>query len=191
METKTVSSTNLRLHGQLTAKIAQNITPYWTRMGYDVLSDHGPSSENVGKIVSWYGDKDKCERETELSQLDIAIIKRNPNKAIALIEIEETNDKPKALLGDALCVLMGDHIRFGGKYEISVDEHTTLIILGKSKVAHEKRNKYVCEKVMEIKSRLSTVNSVIGNVVIETFSDEKELSALMPSVLDRAFKGEL
>jgi hypothetical protein len=40
---------------------------------------------------------------------------------------------------------------------------------------------------MKVKSSLSTANSVIGKVFIETFADEEKLA----SVLDRAFKGEL
>jgi hypothetical protein len=171
---------NKKPHGQLTAETALHLSQYLVNRGYDVLFDHSDSSnENVGRIVSWFGDH--YVREAELSQIDIAIVEKSSDKAFVLIEIEETNDKPKALLGDALCVLMGEHICFGGKYEISVDERTTLIILGKSEIAHEKRNRHLREKVMEIKSGLSTVNSVIGNVVIETFSDEKGLDALLSS----------
>ena len=189
MGIKPARSTNLRSHGQLTAKVAQKITQDLTEKGYDVLSDHSPSSENVGKIVSWYGLE--YIKSAELSQLDIAIVKRNSNKAIALIEIEETSDRPKTLLGDALCALMGEHFCFGGKRQILVDEQTTLIILGKSEVSDRERCSYLCEKAMEIKSNLSTGNSIIGNVVIESFSDEKGLSTRLSSLLDRAYQEEL
>jgi len=39
-----------------------------------VLYDIVFAKENIGKIVSWYGDK--YGREAELSQLDIALLKR-------------------------------------------------------------------------------------------------------------------
>jgi len=184
----------MKPHGELTVKIARKISQILDKNEYKLLYDHGVSGKNVGKIVSWFGNKDKCERETELSQLDIAIIEQNRNKAIALVEIEETNDRPKTLLGDALCVLMGDHICFGGNYKILVDERTILIILGKSEVSHakhnEKRNKYLCEKVMKIKSGLSTVNCVIGNVVIESFSGEEEMETQLSYAVKRALEGE-
>ncbi len=179
----------MKAHGELTAKIARQISKDWNERGYDVLYDHGSSDENVGKIVSWFGST--YNREAELGQLDIAIVEKSSDKATALIEIEETNDRPKTFLGDLFGVLLGDHICFGGKRSLSVDADTTLIVLGKSKVSHEKRNRYLREKVIKVKSSLSKGNSVIRKVVIETFSDEEKLSALLPSMLDRAFKGEL
>jgi hypothetical protein len=180
----------LKSDGELTAKMALKLSEYWEERGYKVLFDHGDSlHKNVGTIVSWFGEQ--YGREAELSQIDIAIVEKSPYKAFALIEIEETNDSPKTFLGDALCILMGEHICFGGKYPILVDERTALIVLGKSEVSHEKRNIDLRKEVMEIKSRLSTGNSVIGNVEIKSFSDEEGLDALMRSILDRAFKGEL
>jgi hypothetical protein len=44
---------------------------------------------------------------------------------------------------------------------------------------------------MEMKSNLSTANSEIGRVIIDSFADADDLDALLPSVLDRAFKRDL
>jgi hypothetical protein len=189
METKIAESASDKSRGQLTAKMARKISQDWKERGYDVLYDHDPSSENVGKVVSWFGNNTEKDykNETRLSNVDIAIVKQNSNDVIFLIEIEETNDKPKTFLGDAFGVLFGEHIRFRRERELSVGENTALIILGKSKASHEKRNRYLCEKVLKVKSSLSTANSAIGKVFIETFSDEEKLA----SVLDKAFKGEL
>ena len=78
--------------GEITVIIASNLDIE----GYDVFYDHGdPANENVGKIAVWYGDDEKPERDTELSQLDIAIVKKGTNKAIVLVEVEETSDRPK------------------------------------------------------------------------------------------------
>lgn len=175
--------------GQITVKVAVTLCGYYESKGYDVLYDHDSTKENVGNIVSWFGDKHG--RESELSQLDIAIIEKGSDKAFALIEIEETNDTPKTLMGDVLGVLLGDHISFRGERKFSVGKHTTLIVLGKSKVMHKKRNKYLREQGMKIKSSLSTANSAIGSIVIDTFTDEKGLYALLSSVLDNAFKGKV
>lgn len=188
METKTARSTNLRLHGQLTAKIAQNITPYWKRMGYDVLSDHGSSSENVGKIVSVI--KKEYHREDELSQLDIAIVKQGSNQLVVLVEIEETTVKPKTFLGDIFGVLFGEYICFKRK-ELLIGDFTTLIVVGVNKTNHKDRNENILEQVNRVKTSLGTQNARIGKVVIKTYADGTELLVKLPSVLDRALKGEL
>lgn len=176
-------------HGRMAVKAAETLFGYYQTKGYDVLYDHSSTKENVGKIVSWFGDRHV--RETELSQLDIAIIEKGSDKALALIEIEETNDDPKTYMGDLFGVLLGDHISFREDRNLSVGQYTTLIVLGKSKVMHKKRNEYLRDKVMNVKSSLSTANSVIGNMIIDTFADEKGLYALLSSVLDGALKGEL
>jgi hypothetical protein len=55
---------------------------------------------------------------------------------------------------------------------------------------HSKRNESLREQGMQIKSNLSTANSTIGNIVIDSFADEKGLYTLLSSVLDGALKGE-
>jgi len=177
-------------HGLLTAKVAREISPYWEARGYQVLYDHDPASDKVGKVVSSFGDL-PYDRSTQLSHVDIAIVEKTHEKVFALIEIEETTDKPKTILGDVLGVLMGEHISFGKEHPFSVNEQTILVVFVKSKVSHEERNKYLREKVEKVKPELGTKNSAVRKVFIETFSDEKKLSALLSTLLDRALKGEL
>lgn len=172
-----------RFHGQMTIKAAETLLGYYGKKGYDVLYDHSSTKENVGRIVSWFGDK--YGRDAELSQLDIAIVEKGSDKVIALLEIEEADDAPQTLMGDLLAVFLGDHIIFRGERNLLVGDYTTLIVLGKSKAMHKKRNDYLREEGMKIKSTLSTGNSGIGNIVIETFADEKGLYALLSLVLDR------
>jgi hypothetical protein len=112
------------------------------------------------------------------------------NKVIALIEIEETNDKPRTSLGDVFCTLVGDQINFREK-SLSVGRWTTLMIVGFSKEPHVKRNQHILAKVERIKPALSSKNSSIGKVIIKTFSDEAKLPALLLYELDKVFKGEL
>jgi hypothetical protein len=177
METKTARLTNMKPRGQLTAATAKHLQDLLKEKGYDVLYDHGdPSNENVGKIVSWYGSV--ITKEARLSFLDIAVVKQNSQKTFVLVEIEETTNKPKTLLGDVFGTLMGEHITFRGKHkrELHVGAWTTLIVIGFSKMPHEELNQYILDKVEKVKSALATRNSEIGKVIIETFSDEKELS---------------
>ena len=167
--------------GQITVKVAETLSAYYKRKGYDVLYDHASSKENVGKLVSWFGHT--YSRDSELSQLDIAIVKSGSDQVFALIEIEETNDNPKGSMGNLFGTLLGDHIRFRGERELSVGEFTTLIILGKSTALRGKRNTYLREQGIKIKSGLDTANSAIGTIIVETYADEAGLYALVSSVL--------
>jgi hypothetical protein len=187
MEINIDNPSNANSHGQLTAKIAREISPYWEERGYQVLYDHDPKSDTVGKVVSSFGNL-PYDRSTQLSHVDIAIVEKTNDNVFALIEIEETTDKPKTILGDIFGVLMGEHISFGKERPLLVNEHTILLV--KSQVSHRGRYTYLHEKVMKIKPELLTANSVIERIDIKDFSDEK-LSTLLPSVLDKAFKGEL
>jgi len=188
METKTARPTNVKSRGQLTAEIADHLFQDLKERGYDVLYDHGDSSnENVGEIVSWYGNAKECSRETELSQLDIAIVERSSNKAIALIEIEETSNSPKTLLGEVFCILMGNHISFRGK-PLQVDSGTTLIVMSKSSVSSPERITFLNRKVEIMRSALDTANALIGEVVIETFCVKSELERKLKRQIDCALQ---
>lgn len=171
-------------HGQLTAEIGKSLE----FEGYDVLYDHGVSSKTVGRIVSYFSDKN--ERGTQLSYLDIAIVKKNTNQAVALIELEETANRPKTIIGDIFAFLMGEKVVFQGN-ELEVGNWTTLIVLGFSKLQHLKHNQYILEKVEKVRAALGTKNCEIRKIVIETYSDKGELSSRLMSLLDQAFRGEL
>jgi hypothetical protein len=191
METNIARSTNVKNHGRLTAETGKHLQDYLKDKGYDVLYDHGDlSNKNVGTIISWYGDGKRPERETELSQLDLAIVELSSNKVMALIEIEETNDRPKTYLGDVFCALVGDQINFREK-SLLIGRWTTLMIVGFSKEPHVKRNQHILAKVERIKAALGSKNSSIGKVIIKTFTDEAKLPALLLYELDKVFKGGL
>ena len=169
--------------GQWTAKIGESLE----FEGYDVLYDHGISNKSVGRIVSYFSDKN--ERGTQLSYLDIAIVKKDTNQVVALIEIEETANKPKTIIGDIFAFLMGEKVVFQGK-ELEIGSWTTFIVLGYSKLQHLKHNQYILEKAEEAKSALGTKNCEIRKIVIETYSDQDKLSSILKSLLDEVFKGQ-
>jgi hypothetical protein len=179
---------NNKSHGQITVRAAETLFGYYATRGYDVLYDHSSTKDHIGKIVSQFGDSQG--RDVELSQLDIAIVGKSSNQVFALMDIEEANDNPKTLMGDLFGVLLGDHIRFRGERELAVGGHTSLIVLGKSMAPHRKRNEYLREQAMDIKSSLSTGNSGIGNIVIETFPDERGLYALLSTLLGKVLGSE-
>lgn len=167
-------------NGVLTAQIALSLQQEFEKHGYEVLHDHRlqitGSSDKLGKLRIWIGDSPK--RIILLSDLDIAIINPNDNKVVALIEIEETTNKPKVILGDILAFLLGNGISFRGKYDFKIGKWTTLIVIGHDeRQSHDMRNAYLNEQMNSIKSKLDTdtPNASIGRIVVDSYSDEKQL----------------
>ena len=179
-------ATNDLAHGKFTAEIARSLKID----GFKVYYDHDVASENVGKIVSAISEK--YGRGDELSQLDIAIVEEKSNNAIALVEIEETNDRPKTLLGDIFGVLFGNYVGFKGKKRIrkklNIGRSTTLILVGVSKTDHVTRNKYIQEKIKQM--RISALNAEIGDVLIKTYRSADDLLAEFPSLLKQVVRGK-
>jgi hypothetical protein len=169
-------------HSELTAGIAQSLK----YDEFDVLYDHESEGEMVGKIVST--NKKEFFRDDEFSQLDIAVVHKGSKVAVALVEIEETNDRPKTILGGLFGVLYGKHILFKGT-ALKTGKFTTLIVVGVSKADHEKRNKYLLKRMKKVKAALDTKNSRIGKVVIKTYADVKDLSIEVPALLEKVVKG--
>jgi len=171
-------------HGELTAEIGEKLK----FDGFDVFYDHGPSGENVGKIVSTL--KNDYGREDELSQLDIAVVEQDSDKAVLLVEIEETSDRPKIFLGDIFGVLFGNHVYFK-KRELRVGNFTTLLVVGISKNEHTARNEHIEKYANKIKGSLGTSNSEIGKIVIKIYRDEEDMLEKLPALLGMAINGEL
>jgi hypothetical protein len=186
MAANIIESTKRLTHGQLTATIAHEISPFWEKRGYYVLLDHDRSG---GKIVSFFGSENP-NRSTQLSHIDIAIVKKTSadiDSVFALIEIEETTDKPKVLLGDALGILMGEHISTKNKKPVEVSENTLCVILAKSSVVHRKRNKYLIDRVTATKNYLATPHSAIEKVFIKALYNKKRTVKLLTNVLYKAY----
>jgi endonuclease-3 len=172
--------------GELTAEIGKNLSIE----GYDVFYDHGVPGENVGNIVSTL--EEKYRREDELSQLDIAIVEKNSDpkdRVVVLVEIEETNDRPKTILSDIFGVLFGEHVYFK-RNKLQIGEFTTLIVVGISQVGHEVRNQKIQDLVNKLIGKLETQNARIGKVVIKTYRNEDDLSGELPALLKRVVMGE-
>ena len=171
-------------HGELTAEIGGKLK----LDGYDVFYDHGISSENVGKIVSTL--KKDYGRDDELSQLDIAVVEQESGKAVLLVEIEETSDRPKTFLGDIFGVLFGKHIYFKRR-ELQVGKFTTLLVVGISKADHPDRNQHIEDNANKIKLSLGTQNSKIGKLKIETYRNEQDMHSELPAVLEKIVNEEI
>lgn len=170
-------------HGELTAEIGESLK----FEGYDVFYDHGNAGDKVGKIVSWFGEKYK--RKAELSQLDIAVVQQSSERYVsALIEIEETNHKPKTLLGDVFATLLGVHFKFQGKHNLKVGPWTTLIILGKGSgsSADKEQIKFLATNINNLRTSQIKEKLLVGEVVIELFSNKADLEGKVNKQIELA-----
>ena len=172
-------------HGELTARVAFSLQQEFENNGFIVLHDHRSqdtdSSEKVGKLHVFFGEAPK--RETILADLDIAIISSDGN-VVALIEIEETTDKPKAILGDILAILLGNGITDKNKKAYKVGKWTTLIVV--SHGSHHKRTAFLSEQTNKLKPKLKSQNRAIGQIIVENFSDEEQLEELLKDHVAKA-----
>jgi hypothetical protein len=176
---------DMNAHGQQTTEAARSISLELNKRGYDVYYDHGKKGDFVGKIA--VSINKELGRIKEISQLDIAVIKKDTNKAIALVEIEETTDNPKKLIGDLFAVLMGSSIHPPRIEKVRVGKWTTLIIIGKG-AGHDVRNGRILKLANKAKSALGTVNSGIGNIVIKSVSENDDLDKILMEEIDEAIQ---
>ncbi len=98
-------------HSEITTAIAGELdrSNDLAKLGYSVIYDHGKGGDkDVGVTSARLGNK--AEMDNRLSEIDVVIIERNTNKAILLIEIEESGDNPKKIIGDAMATLLADGI---------------------------------------------------------------------------------
>ena len=157
--------------GEVTAAIAEDLAKELGPKGYDVFHDHGPITQNLRRILSWFGPK--ASRENRLSMPDIAVVEQRTGSVRVLVELEETKDQPKTLLGDAFGLLMGEHVACRREPDLQIGSWTTLIVMGKGK--HEKRDAFLTKHVNACRSTLETPNAKIGNVVLSSFGAAEDL----------------
>ena len=172
--------------GELTAQIGERLRAELGARGYDVLHDHGEKAEHVGEIISWFGQGAEPTRDTELSQLDIAVIDRESGRTLALIEIEESSDNPKTLLGDVFGTLISEHIGFKDNRPLNVGSWTTLIVLAKG--AHAARSKFMQQRVRAVQPILPPTITAFGHLIVESCADESNLDARLHDLVLEALK---
>lgn len=164
-------------NGEITARVADSLQQEFGKKGFHITHDHRlgniDSPDNLGKLRTWFGEKPK--REMLLADLDIAIISTD-DKVVALIEIEETTDKPKVILGDILAILLGSGITFKNKHDFQIREWTTLIVMSHDqRQSHQARNEFLSNQLNSLKSNLNTPNAKIERIMVDSFADEKQL----------------
>jgi hypothetical protein len=183
-------------YGALTTIAAKGLASRFGGAGLEVLCGHGAAGveppDQLGKLKVWFGSK--YAARAILADLDIVVVESATDRAIALVEIEETTCKPKVLLGDALAALLGSSVTFQGKRHLKVGHWTRLIILARSaNPAQQARIAFLSEWVNHIKAGLDTPNAAVGRIIFRTFQNEAalmgELEQLVREAIEAAARG--
>lgn len=162
--------------GEYTAKFGEELTkelePY---SDFQVYYDHGDSSKsNVGHITPYLRDK-PCNNSTTLANVDILITHKTNNveKAVILIEIEETKSAPKTILGDIFNLLLAGSVRFSRNKTLKPDDSSfpldkADLIVGAVDSSDDKLQKieYIFNEIEELKEKIkgSVFDTSIGEI---------------------------
>ena len=176
-------------HGILTARLGHQLAQTLDTHGMEVLYDHGwpehSDTDQIGRITAWF--RPDYHLGSLLAFVDLAVVARESGKALALVEIEETTDKPKVLLGDVVATLLGDGIKFQGKQDLLIGPWTTLLVFACDATgAHQARIAFLNRHINQLQHQLTTPNATIGKICLEAYRDETELAGKLHQWLTAA-----
>ena len=118
--------------GQLGKWLKEKFDNEFALYPYKPYYDHGdPSSPNVVAVKALFGES--VNNQTRLADIDLLVATLD-NRAVLLVEIEESGNEPKKLLGDVFALLFCDRIAIGqGKQKyFTLSQETQIIIAGKA-----------------------------------------------------------
>jgi len=144
-------------HGKITADLGDLLSRSndLEKLNYFAVYDHGKGGEDsVGVTYAYLGDHAKMDNR--LSEIDIAIIEKKSNKAILLIEIEESGDNPKKIIGAAMATLLADGLSLKSGQKLAIGSPTTLMVLAKGEGDEHKK------RIQTIETRMKQLISIEG-----------------------------
>ena len=135
--------------------------------------------------MSWFGSV--YRRDAWLAFLDIAVVSRDSENALVLVEIEEAIATPKKLMADVLTTLIADHVTFQSKRELKVGSWTRLVVLSKARKTEARsiRLELLQERLNQIRGQLSAANASLGWVAMDTFQNESDLDAKLSREVEK------
>jgi hypothetical protein len=168
-------------HGEITAALGKelNNSGELAKLGYAVIYDHGKGGEDeVGVNSAWVGEEMK--RDNRLAEIDIVVYTMQGHKARLLIEIEESGDNPKKIIGAAMATLFGEKISSSGQEDLQIGQWTTLLVLAKGEGdAHLERTRLIEERINDL-LRGEGINKLkIGTVKLVLFQHEDDLKPMI------------
>jgi hypothetical protein len=172
-------------HGEITAALGKelNNSNELARLGYAVIYDHrNGGADDVGVTAAWAGDEKK--RDNRLAEIDIVVYAMQGHKAKLLIEIEESGDNPKKIIGAAMATLFGEKISSSGQENLQIGKWTTLLVLAKGEGdAHIERTRLIEERINDLLHAEGINKMKIGSVKLVLFQHEDDLKPMIINLL--------
>jgi hypothetical protein len=150
------------------------------------IYDHGdPSNKNVGEITAYYGKE--LHRDNKLAEIDVAILD-DQRRIILLIEVEENDDRPKPVIGDAVSTLLADGIAFRSKPCTMIDGGASLLLLAKdSKVGHKDRMGEINKRIGQMLGNPTINRLKLKRVKLELLREPDKMKKIILKELDRIY----
>jgi hypothetical protein len=177
-----------------TVPAAKHLRQIVTQSELQLFYDHGDTTDATA-IVIWYGEQYKqLFRPKQLAQLDMVVIQRKSLHVVALIEIEDTTDNPKTLIGDLMTTLLGSGIAIGAQTHWAIGPWTTLMVFAHvdnpaRQAAYQGRIDYLQAQIGQLLPHIETNNARIGRVILDSFVTQTELDAKLQRYLTEAMGG--
>ncbi len=174
-------------HGEITAALGKELSTSseLAKLGYALVYDHGKGgADDVGVTSAWIGDEKK--KDNRLAEIDIVVYGMQWNKARLLIEIEESGDNPKKIIGAAMATLFGEKISSSGREDLQIGRWTTLLVLAKGEGgAHLERTRLIEEKINDLLREEGINKMKIGAVKLVLFQHEDDLKPMIIEMLKK------
>lgn len=172
-------------HGEITAALGKELSANseLAKLGYAVIYAHDKGgADDVGVTSAWIGGEKK--RDNRLAEIDIVVYEMQGHKARLLIEIEESGDNPKKIIGAAMATLFGEKISSSGREDLQIGQWTTLLVLAKGEGdAHLERTRLIEERITAL-LRVEGINKMkIGTVKLVLFQHEDDLKPMIIDML--------
>lgn len=163
-----------------TAPAARQLRHLVEPSDFQLFYDHGDADDAVA-IAVWYGEPyTQPLRPKQLAHLDLAVVHAKSLRVVALIEIEDTTDNPKTLLGDLMATLVGGGIAIGAQTQWTIGPWTTLMVLAHvdnpaRQQEYQGRIDYLQAQIRRLLPFIGTNNARIGAVLLDSFVTQVEL----------------
>jgi len=171
-------------HGEITAVLGKelNNSSELAKLGCAVIYDHGKGgADEVGVTSAWIGGEKT--RDNRLTEIDIVVYEMQGNKAKLLIEIEESGDNPKKIIGAAMATLFGEKISSSGGVEFQTTNSTLLVLAKGEGDEHVRRTQLIEDRINQL-AGVEGVNKMrIGTVKLVLFQHEDELKHMIINML--------
>jgi hypothetical protein len=172
-------------HGEITAALGAALSGSveLAKLGYAVIYDHGKGgADDVSVTSAWISDEKK--RDNRLSEIDIVVYGMQGNKARLLIEVEESGDNPKKVIGAAMATLLSEKISSSGREDLRIGGWTTLLILAKGEGdAHLERTRLIEERINDLLRVEGSNKMKIEAVKLVLFQPEDDLKTMIIDML--------